>query len=1210
MAFGGVIKLQGESEYRAALKQIQNSLAVVGSEMQKVSSQFAKGEKSIKSLTAVNEVLNKKLLEQKKAVAEASKMLTEAQSKYDASSRSVDKWEKELADAKEALDKAKNSTTSSAAEIDKLEQNVKDCEKGLQDANTENQKYATTVQKWQTELNKAEAAVNKTTREIESNEAAIQQLENATKDTSGATETLTEKVKRQESELEELKRQYTNVAAEQGQSSDEARSLATQIENLSEELRDNRNNLNEASNAANSFDQSLEEVDDEANKTTNGGLSAFAVALGNLASQIITNVISKMKDLVTETITVGKTFDSSMSQVSAVSGATADEIEQLRNKAKEMGSTTKFTASEAADAFNYMAMAGWKTEDMLSGINGVLNLAAASGSDLATTSDIVTDALTAMGYSAGDAGRLADVMAAASSNANTNVEMMGHTFQYAAPIVGALGYNMEDTAVAIGLMANAGIKADKAGTALRSVLTRLSAPPKECATEMEKLGISMTDSEGKMKSLDRIMQDLRVAFAGLSETEQTAAAKHLAGAEAMSGLLAIVNAAPEDYEKLTSAVANAGFSIDDINKSLEDSGIQWEKYSDKVWLANGGIEGLADEIIYNVDKIGTSTEELRKYLETEYDMNADDATKAIEAVTTAMENSQGAAERMAETMLDNLGGDMTLLSSKLEGVQLAIYEKFEPALRKGVEVLDKLLDVVQFVVDHSSEFITALTAMAAAVGAYVAYTTAVTVMTKGWAALTIVTKAQAAAQAALNAVMALNPIGLVIAAIAGLVTAFTVLWNKSEKFRNFWKGMWAEIKKTVEKYIGAVVDFFKNAWEKIESAWSGVKDFFEGIWESIKSTFSAVGTWFSNKFKEALNAITTAWGVITEFFSGIWEGITNVFTSVGEFFKEKFQAAADAIKAIFEAVATFFSNIWDKIKTTISEKVEAIKSAITTVFNAVKDFVSNVWDKIKSSITEKIEAVKTTVSNVVNAIKDVVSNVFNAVKSTVTNIWEGIKSTISNAISGARDVVSNVVNGISSTVSSVFNGIRNTVSDVWNGIKNTIKGAIEGARDFVKNAIDKIKGFFNFEWKLPKIKLPHFSIKGEFSLMPPSVPYIGVDWYAKAMRKPMLLDSPTIFGMQGNKLLGAGEAGPEVVSGASKLMEMIRDAVITASSPIRYSDISSSRNVETPRAIDDSLQYQKIISAFKEALREMKIEMDSDEMGRFVERTVADAIYT
>lgn len=1374
MAFGGVIKLQGENEYRAALKQIQNSLTLVGSEMQKVSSQFAKGEKSVHSLTSVNEVLNKKLVEQKKAVSEASKMLSQAQTKYSESSRSVQQWQQKLEAAKRALEEAKNSTTASAEEISKLENNVNECEQELSSANTENERYATTVQRWQTEVNRAEAAVNRTTREIESNEAAIQQLENATEDTSGATETLTEKVKRQESELEELKRQYTNVAAEQGQSSDEARSLATQIENLSGELRDNRNNLNEASNAADSFDHSLEEVDDEANNTTNGGLSAFGVALGNLASEIISNLINKMKDLVTETIEVGKTFDSSMSQVAAVSGATADELEQLRDKAKEMGSTTKFTASEAADAFNYMSMAGWKTEDMLSGIDGVLNLAAASGADLATTSDIVTDALTAMGYSAGDAGRLADVMAAASSNANTNVEMMGQTFQYAAPIVGALGYSMEDTAVAIGLMANAGIKAEQAGTSLRSVLTRLSAPPKECAEEMEKLGISMTDSEGKMKSLDQIMVELRKAFSNLSETEQTAAAKHIAGANAMSGLLAIVNAAPEDYNKLTDAVANAGFSIDDINKSLEDSGIEWEKYSDKVWLANGGIEGLADEIIYNVDKIGTSTEDLRKYLETEYDMNADDATKAIEAVTAAMESSQGAAERMAETMLDNLGGDMTLLSSKLEGVQLAIYEKFEPALRKGVEVLDKLLDVVQFVVDHSSEFIAALTGMATAIGAYIAYTTALKVMENGWKSLTIVTKAQAAAQAALNAVMSLNPIGLVIAAIAGLVAAFVVLWNKSEKFRNFWINLWEKIKAAAEPIIEGIVTNFTAAWDKIKAAWSAVSGFFKGIWNAVKNVYSNTKNFFKDQFEGAWNGIKAVWGAVSgffkgiydniknafssvgsffkdkfqaaadntrtafsnigkffsktwdgikgafstvgtffkdkfqkaadntkagfatigndfkkswesiknafspavgwfkdkftlaasatkegfidiaEFFSEVWEKIKEVFSAVGEWFNEKFQAAADNIEAVFDTVYTIISEIWDNIKITISETIETIQTIIMTVFNAVKDFIGNVWDGIKTIISNTINTIKNVITNVINAIKNVITNVFNAVLSTVTNIWNGIKNIISNTINAAKDIITNVVNTIKNVVSTVFSAVQSTVSNIWNGIKNVIsntisaardtvsnvvgnikdkvtstfeavkntatsvwegiknaiKSAIETARDAVKDAIDRMKSFFNFSWELPRLKLPHISISGEFSIDPPSVPHFDIDWYAKAMKSPMLLDSPTIFGMQGGKLLGAGEAGPEVVSGASKLMSMIRDAVISANEQTLYTDITAARSIEAPRTLDDSTQYAGIISAFKEALREVKVEMDSDEMGRFVEKTVADAIYT
>ena len=308
-------------------------------------------------------------------------------------------------------------------------------------------------------------------------------------------------------------------------------------------------------------------------------------ALADLVASGIKKGISGMVELGKQAFTAGANFESSMSKVGAISGASAEDMEKLRAKAKEMGETTKFSASESADALQYMAMAGWKTEDMLGGLEGIMDLAAASGSDLATTSDIVTDALTAMGYSAGDAGKLADVMAAASSNANTNVNLMGQTFQYAAPIVGALGYNMEDTAVAIGLMANAGIKGEKAGTALRSVLTRLSAPPKECADAMDKLGISLTDENGKMKDLNVVMGDLRKAFSGLSETQQTQYAKALAGQEAMSGLLAVVNAAPEDFDKLTKAVNNSTGASKEMAATMQNN------VNGQITLLRSNIEG-------------------------------------------------------------------------------------------------------------------------------------------------------------------------------------------------------------------------------------------------------------------------------------------------------------------------------------------------------------------------------------------------------------------------------------------------------------------------------------------------------------------------------------------------------------------------------------------------------------------------------------------
>ena len=489
-------------------------------------------------------------------------------------------------------------------------------------------------------INNQKAAIVKTEADIRKyniqlNEMAteMQKAADGTEEFGSATDKLKSSISEQESKLSGLKKHYADLVASGDELGDEAKQTAEAIDKLSSELVDNKSKLADAESAADKFDNSLEEMDD-ATKKVSDGFTVFKAALADLVADGIRAAIQGLKDFARETIEVGTAFESSMSNVQAISGASADQMQQLTDKAKEMGESTVFSASQSADAFGYMAMAGWKTEEMLSGIEGVMNLAAASGADLATTSDIVTDALTAMGYQAKDAGRLADVMAAASSNSNTNVEMMGATFKYVAPIIGALGMNMEDAAAAIGLMANAGIKGEKSGTALRSVLNRLSAPPKECATEMKKLGISLTDNDGKMKSLHQVMIELRQAFKNLSETEQTAAAKHLAGAEAMSGLLAVVNASDADFQKLT----------------------------------------------------------------------------------VAINDSTGAAASMAETMNDNVGGQLTLLRSKIEGIMIKLFKKASDSMKNGSKTVGDALDKVDW--DKAGKAVGDFTTKAANMFAY------------------------------------------------------------------------------------------------------------------------------------------------------------------------------------------------------------------------------------------------------------------------------------------------------------------------------------------------------------------------------------------------------------------------------------------------------------------------------------------------------------
>ncbi|WP_298588998.1 phage tail tape measure protein [uncultured Selenomonas sp.] len=317
------------------------------------------------------------------------------------------------------------------------------------------------------------------------------------------------------------------------------------------------------------------------NVRQNGGLSGLASKAGGAVSGVAGGMMMgtgmQMAGAagigfgIYDTVKTYMDFEAEMKRVQAISGASQGDFESLTAKAKEMGATTQFSATESAQALEYMAMAGWKTDEMLSGISGIMSLAAASGEDLGSVSDIVTDALTAFGLKASDSAHFADVLAQAASNANTNVGMMGYTFKYVAPIAGALKYSVEDVGVSIGLMANAGIKAEQAGTSLRAIMTRLVAPPKKAAKAMAALELSVKNADGSMKPWNETMLELRAKFAGLTDAEKTQMAASIAGQEAMSGFLAMVNASDADFEKLTAAIGNADGAADHMAKTVNDN---------------------------------------------------------------------------------------------------------------------------------------------------------------------------------------------------------------------------------------------------------------------------------------------------------------------------------------------------------------------------------------------------------------------------------------------------------------------------------------------------------------------------------------------------------------------------------------------------------------------------------------------------------------
>lgn len=889
--------------------------------------------------------------------------------------------------------------------------------------------------------------------------------------------------------------------------------------------------------------------------TTNTALSKIDVA-GQKMEAVGNSIAGAGKKMMGVTTVIGgvgvaavKTaadFDSAMSQVAAVSGATGKDFDALRNKAREMGAKTKFSATEAAEAMNYMAMAGWKTEDMLSGIEGIMNLAAASGEDLATTSDIVTDALTAFGLSAKDSGHFADILAAASSNANTNVSMMGETFKYCAPIAGALGFSAEDTAEAIGLMANAGIKSSQAGTALRTIMNNLAGDVKISGKAIGDVTIATTNADGSMRDLSDILADCRSAFGNLTESEKAQAAESLVGKNAMSGFLALMNAGEGDIDKLSSAI----------------------------------------------------------------------------------DNCDGSAEKMAMTMQDNLAGQITILKSQLQELAISFGDILMPAIRSIVSKLQGFVDKLNGMDEGTKRTIVTIALLVASIGPLLIIIgttiSKIGVAMQGFVKLANgISKLKIAIQggtgvlgklgAALGGISA--PVLAVVAVIAVLVATFVHLWKTNEGFRDAIIGTWTRIKDTISGFCQGIVDrlnalgfqftdivdVLKTVWNGFcqvlapifegvfnnianilstvtgvitgildvfigiftgnwSQAWNGIKEIFSSIWNGISSFFSnilnvikgvadVVLSWFGTSWNEV-------WTNIKTFFEGIWNGIATFFTTIWETLKNVvtvgIMAIGSILSAAFDIITLPFRFIWENCKEIIISVWDAIKSKVSTVIQAVASIISTVMNTIKTVFTTVWNAIKTVVTTVVNAIKSVVTTVFNAIKSTATTVWNAIKTAITTPVNAIKSTVTSVFNSVKSAVTSIFNGIKSTVTSVWNGIKTAITTPIEAAKNKVKSVVDAIKGFFSgMKISLPHIKLPHFKVTGKLSIAPPSVPHLSIDWY----KEGGIMTSPTIFGMNGSSLMAGGEAGAEAIlplAGFYKQLEAMISSHLNTSAMEKY----------------------------------------------------------
>ena len=749
------------------------------------------------------------------------------------------------------------------------------------------------------------------------------------------------------------------------------------------------------------------------------GQSAVAVQKIGLAGENLKNLGDKVsgigmtltKGVTTPIVGLGaaavKTaadFDSAMAQVAAVSGATGGDLDALRDKAREMGAKTKFSASEAAEAMNYMAMAGWKTSDMLSGVEGIMNLAAASGEDLATTSDIVTDALTALGMTAADSGHFADILAAASSNANTNVSMMGETFKYCAPVAGALGFSAEDTAEAIGLMANAGIKSSQAGTAMRTMLTSLTGEVKFSGNSFGEMAVQTTKADGSMRDLGDILKDCRAAFAQMSESERAANAEALVGKNAMSGFLAVMNAAPGDIEKLNKAINNCDGTAEKMSATMQDN-----------------LAGQLTILKSQLEELAISFGEM--------------LMPAIRQIVTWVQ------------------GFVDKLNSMDEGTRNAIVNiaLFAAAVGPVLIVIGKVVSAVGSILSFIPTLVGGISSIGGGLSAL-----------WGIMAANPVTLVIAAVAALIAIFVALwnNCEGFRefwISLWNAIKVAAVAVWNG---LKDFFSAVWNAITGAAQSIWNGLKAFFSGLWEAIKNIFQTVLDviktlivarfeFYKAIITTVLNAIQAVVSAVWNAVKAVIEGVTNAIG---SFLSSAWEAIRNTVTTVME-------AIRNVITAVWEAIKAAVTAVLSAIRDVVVSAWEAIRNAVTTAMESIRSAVIAAWEAIKGAVSAAIEAIKNVAVAAWEAIKSAVISIMAAIKSAITAAWEAIKSAVSAVISAIREVITSAWNAIKSTVTGIVGGLKDAVVNVFNSLLSGIKNAMGGILGAVKGGFDSAINF-------------------------------------------------------------------------------------------------------------------------------------------------------
>ena len=969
--------------------------------------------------------------------------------------------------SKETLEAA-GASAQLAAKISTQETVLKNLEQGYadyivtgQEGTEEAEQLASTIQELSGELTE-----NRGT--LDAAEKAARALSETMDDAGGEAETLRSTISKQEDTLQQLKQRYVDVATEQGETSDEARELARQIQDLSSELHENKTKLSDAEYAADKLDNSLEEVESSAKKADDG-FTMFKATLANLAADAIMRAVDGIKNLVGNVIELGQNFTSTMSEVSAISGATGEDFEKLEACAREYGATTVFSASNAAEALKYMSLAGWDADQSTSALGGVLNLAAASGMELGAASDMVTDYLSAFAMEAGDAAYFADLLSYAQSHSNTTAEALGEAYKNCAANLNAAGQDVETVTSLLEGMANQGYKGSEAGTAMAAIMRDITNGMKDGAIKIGETSVAVMDAQGNFRDLTDILTEVEAATNGMGDAERAVALSSTFTADSTKGLNLILNEGMDNIAGYEEELRGASGSAEEMANIMNDNlsgdvaamNSAFEELGLKIYDAlesklRAGVQFITNGVIPAIEWLGGHIPEVTI------------AVSGLGAVIAAMNwgtiSSKIAMVKGALVKLAAALGGVSLPAIAIIAVITAVALAFTNLWKNNEEFRNKITAIWDGIKAKFDEFGQGIVDRLNALG--FEFEDITEVMKAVWDGFCEV----------------LAPIFEgVFQQISNILNeALDILTGLFDIFAGIFTGDWDMVWQGVQEVFGAVWDFVVATFENWistftsladtvlgwfgtdwETVWTNVKTFFSDTWNAISSFFSGILTGIKTFFSDTWNAISSFFSGI---LSGIYSSVTGTMTEIHDTFTN-----------IWDSITGFLSGAWETIKNIVTVGIMAVKEIISAAFQIItlpfrfiwencKDTVLSIWETIKSVIGEKIDAVKEKITTVTTAISNVASAAWNAISSTASSLWEGIKGTIGSKIDAAKEKVSTATSAITSVASSAWSSVSSTASSLWNTISSTVSSKISAASSAVSSATSTITSVASSAW--------------------------------------------------------------------------------------------------------------------------------------------------